>query len=84
MEMSHCLEHSCPSRDYCFRYNKEEDPNKIYHNFGDGLELTKCPEFIDIEFDEFDVMFMMEICHENSKGVKEKSYARRYGEFKKV
>ena len=83
MELSHCLEHSCPSSKYCFRYHSEEDPNKTYGNFGNELDLTKCPEFIDIKFDDMDEMFMKEECHKESKGVKDE-YARRYSKHEEV
>lgn len=73
----------CPSNQFCFRYEKDEDPNRFVVSFQDGLQLTKCPEFLDIEFNDLDEMFMMEEGLKQVKGVKESGYARRYGKLEK-
>ena len=78
------MAHECPSNQHCLRYELEEDPNGVVGNFKDGLQLTKCPEFIDLEFDEMDEMFMMEECLKSVKGAKESGYAGRYGELEEV
>lgn len=82
--MTYCLAHECLSNKHCLRYEKEEDPNRIVVNFQDGLELTKCPEFIDEQFDDMDEMFMLETGLKEVKGVEENGYARRYGKPQEV
>ena len=84
MEASYCMAHECPSNLHCLKYEKEEDPNRFAVNFIDGLQLTKCPEYMDDEFDDLDFMIMMEVGLKSVKGAKESGYARRYGEHKKV
>ena len=78
------MAHKCPSNQYCFRYEKDEDPNRNVVPFQDGLQLTKCPEFLDVEFNGLDEMFLMEESLQAINGAKESGYARRYGKPKDI